>query len=341
MSLKKILIIEDNPKHLNEVKDLIDGRVRAGADINAHFVSTFEAALKALDTEQYDGIISDIFFPEREGAPAEPTTRAPRLDEYEQLKWAEGVSGIKLVREARARHIPFILCTSTYHHGEKTQPVTIWLRKNDVNYIVDASYKVGEGEAEHKDWQSAFIELAYVRNAIDHNLLEINESGNIDEHDRLYELYKKDRSKYDEIIPYASFAAAANAAYEVKYGKRKGSLHTMDPILMEVLDGPGRGLVPHTSEEPTAAELLERAKEQPSFLNNAFAGLGVRAWNDEEQRECTEIEIEQRTHQAVERFIIRWREERPKVELAWREWSKLNKVDIESNKTEPPMGKLK
>ncbi|MEK7530172.1 MAG: response regulator [Patescibacteria group bacterium] len=347
MSFKKILIIEDNQNHLEEVRRFIDGRVKAGADFEAHFVSTFDDAKKALDTEQYDGIISDIFFPDREGGSPDPVTPAPRDNQEEQLNWAEGVGGVKLVREARSRRIPFMLCTSTYHHGQKTQPVSTWLRANNVEFIVDASYEVAEGEAEHKNWQSAFIKLAYIRSLIDHKLFEMSESGTVESEGRLGGLNKKDPIKYQEMEPLIDISnrnspnhSSSEAASEVADGIANGKLHTMDPILMEVLDGPGRGLVSYTSEVPTTAELLERAKNERYFREVDSKGLRVQAYNKEERRKCTEEEIEERTHQAVERFITNWKERKPKVEQAWRKWLEWSIEGIEGIEKELPQERL-
>ena len=105
---------------------------------------------------------------------------------------------------------------------------------------------------------------------------------------------------------------------------------------MEVLDGPGRGLVSYTSEVPTTAELLERAKNEWYFREVDSKGLRVQAYNKEERRKCTEEEIEERTRQAVERFITKWEERKPKVEQAWGEWLKLSKEGIEGIEKELP-----
>lgn len=312
MSLKKILVIEDSPKHLSEVKNFIDERVQAGADIEARFVSTFEEARGALDAEQYDGIISDIFFPDREGAPPDPITPAPKRDEEAQLAWAEDVGGVKLVREARTRRIPFILCTSTYHHGEKTQPITAWLRKNGAgSMVVDASHEVGSGEADHKDWQKAFIELAYLRSLLDHKFFEIDETGRIDRPSSFEELRDQDRDKFNELMPLLRAVKDPRengllvAANEIASATKKEKLHTMDPILIEILDGPGKGLVLYSSEEPTAEEIATLNERRP--------------WSPIED----------------------WNEDRSKVEQLWSEWLQRTTEGVEGVETELPKRKLK
>lgn len=345
MSLKKILVIEDNLKHLSEVKNFIDERVHAGADVEARFVSTFEEAKEAMDTEQYDGIISDVFFPDHEGSPPDPETPAPTRNETEQLDWAENVGGVKLVREARTRRIPFILCTSTYHHGEKTQPVTAWLRKNSADFVVDASHEVGSGEADRKDWQSAFVELAYLRSLLDHKFFEFDETGRIERPSSFGELRDRDQNKFNELMPL--FKALKDprsnqlpvAADEIADGIKKEKLHTMDPVLIEILDGPGKGLVQYSSEAPTLEEILEKATEQ-SWFSDELHDLAIPEESGLRKRRTAE-EIADQNQRGAEKYVEVWNEKRPKIEQLWGEWSKLTKEGVEGTETELPKRKLK
>lgn len=338
MAFKKILIIEDNPKHLEEVKKFIDERVNAGADFETHFASTFEETKKALDAEQYDGIISDIFFPDKEGMPPEPPKSG-------SLDWVNDVGGVKLVREAHARRIPFFLCTSTYHHGDKTQPVTTWLQKNKADFYVDEQ-DVGSGEAEHKDWQRAFIALAYLRSLLDHKLVEINEEGVVVPANRLEELREKNPDQYSKIKPLLDETGWSSpqdypkmqAAGRVRLGMETGMLRTLDPILREILDGPGKGLVPHSSEAETTQEMLERAAKEPDV---ALYDLRVPEYGKVRGQSgvlepATPERWEAIARPAAEKFVEAWKDNKSKVEQAWGEWLKLSKEGIEGTEAELP-----
>ena len=96
MNLATILVIEDNPKHLEDARAFL-----ADKPVEVMFAQTYEEAKPLYDL--VDGVISDIFFPEKEGL--EESAMA--------LQVAEDLEGNK----------KFVLNTAGYHHGDKYQEI--------------------------------------------------------------------------------------------------------------------------------------------------------------------------------------------------------------------------
>ena len=148
----KILIIEDNQKHLVDAKAVV-----AEMRIEADFATTYVDAKNMMENNKYDGIVSDIFFPyaektsyslngwnftarfECENMLDEIIHRIGRSD----IKWIKAANkwisgqemhptGIMIARDCLVANVPVVLCTDTYHHGWSTEPVNIWAGKNEI-----------------------------------------------------------------------------------------------------------------------------------------------------------------------------------------------------------------
>jgi len=63
----EILLVEDQPGHIKDAQQFMDGAIRDGAPIQVTYAGTLEDAMKEMKSKRYDGVISDIFFPESEG----------------------------------------------------------------------------------------------------------------------------------------------------------------------------------------------------------------------------------------------------------------------------------
>jgi CheY-like chemotaxis protein len=180
--MKKILLIEDDAKHIEDAKTVLVNNIEVTVD----FASTYLEAKKLMDENKYAGIISDIFFPYAEETSY--TLKGWSLvarNECEQLleealaivrssddrrwitaayKWMEGSemhpTGVMIVDRAVNNIIPIVLCTDTYHHGNSTEPVNIWSRKHKVE-IFDGYPKGNayEGKVDTKDWAGAIKRL--------------------------------------------------------------------------------------------------------------------------------------------------------------------------------------
>lgn len=144
--MKKILVVEDNEKHLQDAKELLEGRVQAGVPINVDYASTLDEALGKLHCTKYDGVMTDVFFSRNQGT-------------------QEVSSGKDVATYALENRIPFVMVTSTHHHGYKTEPINQWIRANGLE-LVDADYKVGQGETVEKNWAGGYVALMYFIEAV-------------------------------------------------------------------------------------------------------------------------------------------------------------------------------
>ena len=153
--LEKILIVEDNPEHLEDARRKMQGIVSVEVD----YATNLNEALQYLSDNNYDGIISDVFFPislkdirdeekieEIYSIIKEPILRIKELIpdfseediEEEIFNWEERFhpilnswrygeeippSGVYLLKQALKEDIPLVFCTSEFHHGERLEPI--------------------------------------------------------------------------------------------------------------------------------------------------------------------------------------------------------------------------
>ncbi len=180
----EILVIEDNTKHMEDARAEIQKGIDAGLPIRADYAKTGEEAEALMQSKQYKGIVSDVFFPWSEKKwSLNPQGWDGTLSYicYETLKdfipdsleiresvwdWREGKSmhptGVYFAKTAKEKNIPVVLCTDTYHHGFATEPVNKYADKNNV-ILVDLMLRNEEGSiildkgssGSTKDWASA------------------------------------------------------------------------------------------------------------------------------------------------------------------------------------------
>ncbi len=152
---KKILIIEDNQKHLADARKLLEERVSTGAIGSVTYADTLSRAMDSLRTENYDGIISDVFFHQESGG----------LEEQ---------YGTHVAEHCLSLGLPVILATSTWHHGERTQPVHVWADKREMSLIDSGT---GNKESESKNWEGAYLALTYLIEGKECGEIQINSQG--------------------------------------------------------------------------------------------------------------------------------------------------------------------
>jgi len=132
----ELLVVEDSPSHLADVKAEIQRRIDAGIKIKVDYASTLDEAMTLVAEKKYDGIVSDVFFPGLSGGEEES-------------------SGISMCEYAKKEDIPIVLCTSTYHHGKRTQPVHDYCMKHRVSMVDTFDGGDIDAEAETKQWYDA------------------------------------------------------------------------------------------------------------------------------------------------------------------------------------------
>ena len=143
----RILIVEDEEKHLG---DAIKTMWRNGVSYTVE--RNFYHAMRALrnqergQTPKIDGVITDIFMPTGEFAP----WNDPNVP-----------CGLGVALEAEKLGLPFIICTSGYHHGAMYDWICTTGRRRGWPEIVDREHgnDVYLDEAPDKDWQRAIDEL--------------------------------------------------------------------------------------------------------------------------------------------------------------------------------------
>lgn len=177
MKLEKILVIEDNKKHLEDAKKYL-----ADKNVEVLYASTMQEAkelykeevqdMEAVDAlndqldegninkDEYskkyaktiryearvDGIISDIYFPLTDTAP---------YDKPEPI-------GVQIALEAKQLGIPCVLNTAGYHHGTKYEWIC-QLARSQKWPLIDASQDRNK-EADTKNWDRAWEKLQHEYN---------------------------------------------------------------------------------------------------------------------------------------------------------------------------------
>ncbi len=149
----KILLVEDQETYRRAAQEYFN-RTNCLVD----YASDYDEALERLEKNNYDGIITDIFFPKNKsgdttlgllvyqeidevlkGAPAwckdvdelEALLEAIHSDEYKQPL------GVKIAQEAEKSHIPFVLSSSLFHHNKIVNPICSYQRLKGWPEIVD------------------------------------------------------------------------------------------------------------------------------------------------------------------------------------------------------------
>jgi|GEM_PF-6017112 len=147
----KILFVEDNPKHLADLKQVLDVELpRQPVEITPLYASSLTEAVHLL--EEVDAVMADVFFPSVIGEKEEGNGQA-------------------IVELCLNREKPVVWITSTYHHGPKTNDLNDWGRDHGLEMYdcYDPQSQSGDGnnEAEHKPWKRALLGLLYTITAVE------------------------------------------------------------------------------------------------------------------------------------------------------------------------------
>lgn len=148
----RILVIEDDEKHLNDARQYSERLVGCTVD----FATTLAEATALLQKNSYDGVISDVFFPAETGASAETFENAIAIN-------------TKLV-EMGVHHV---FNTSGNHHGSKYRgflgktPRAIH-NNNKFHFlttgmIIEAYPGDPNADKDTKQWQAAFRYILLVQ----------------------------------------------------------------------------------------------------------------------------------------------------------------------------------
>ncbi|MFH0854252.1 MAG: hypothetical protein V1891_02055 [bacterium] len=144
--MKRILVIEDDPKHLDDAKNFFENE-----DVKVTYVSNYNDAIVVMlkwDAKNFkyvkgdvDGVISDIYFP---------------LTDDEQWNQPEPI-GVRVAVELTQVGIPFVLNTAGYHHGRKYEWIGQFARGQRWTLIDNSGDH--EKEAKSKNWKEAYSSI--------------------------------------------------------------------------------------------------------------------------------------------------------------------------------------
>ncbi len=143
--MRRILVIEDSPEHMEDAK-----RFFSGKSVEVVYASTYIEAGRRLDRQydesgqmktSIDGVISDIYFP---------------LTSQEPWTQPEPI-GVLVAVELSKEGIPFVLNTAGFHHGARYEWINILARGHGWA-LADAS-RDPRKEADSKRWDIAYKAL--------------------------------------------------------------------------------------------------------------------------------------------------------------------------------------
>ena len=195
----ELLVVEDKPHHLADARELFNERIKNGIALKVDYSTNYEGAERNMENIQYDGIISDIFFPNRnkERDIFAIKTILKKGEEYsgkadfDMIFKDELPYGILVGELALKKEIHLVLITDTYHHGNKTEPINGWAsatqvplidrlvdeydwKNNGIDYELAMQHQFSE-----KKWLEAYSTLMWMIEGKENNLLNIN-AGEID-----------------------------------------------------------------------------------------------------------------------------------------------------------------
>ena len=148
-----LLIVEDQDHHAADLKEVLDAELPTfPVTVEVIWTRTLEEALEALP--RADAVMSDLFFPESEGHDAS----AP--------------NGKSVVERCLETTTPVVWVTSTFHHGQATDPLSSWGRRIgltmfDIEMCGVDGWTIGDGEGKHKPWRVALYSLFVLKVAHD------------------------------------------------------------------------------------------------------------------------------------------------------------------------------
>lgn len=187
-----ILIVEDENENIADAQREMQRRVDLGANIRLEYARNLREALEKVRSVRYGGVISDVFFPSGMDDQEDHDVRfnlsltllgisngfPSRITEWVQtwkLPHIIAPLGVSLAEHFNDKESglikepAFVFCTSTYHHGDRTELVGSYSRRNWIPFV-DASELSQTGrdsEAPKKHWDTAYEtmlrELALVR----------------------------------------------------------------------------------------------------------------------------------------------------------------------------------
>ena len=235
-NLRRILVIEDNEKHRRDVEALLEERIAQGAPLTVDYVATLDDAMSKLSGTNYDGILSDVLFPKSAG--------------YEEEQ-----HGTDIAMYAMQHNIPWILVTSTFHHGAKTEPANQFARSCG-SEIVDChpDFKKGDDyntfNSPNKNWKAGYVALMY--------FIELQKKG-------LVRIQPRESSIFDSSSDFTSKLALEVEYFNVDRTEYRPGINSVINFLQS-----GGDLTNPERRKEIALHSLHVSKDELVFGQNAF-----------------------------------------------------------------------
>ena len=155
--LEKMLVVEDDPKHLAEARELFEGidglqtfyatslvEVIGEEESRGMLYEFKEVGGEITPTPLVDGVITDLFFPYE-----------PKLDNKP--------NGIIVAVICQKLRIPYVVCTAGHHHGKDGWAISAiyHTERPEIRMprIIEGGPFCRYKEAEHKRWADAYKAL--------------------------------------------------------------------------------------------------------------------------------------------------------------------------------------
>lgn len=149
VGLEHILIVEDNPKHVEDARAFFSSI----PGLKVEYARTFSEAEKFLggpwgcEEPTVQGVITDLYLPIGR--------------DYIGKKGDEDPIGALIAARCQQKNLPFILCTAGYHHGVKYNWICMLQRELGWPEIIDGgqSRSASNEESSVKQWNQAYQAL--------------------------------------------------------------------------------------------------------------------------------------------------------------------------------------
>lgn len=151
----KILVIEDKTNHLRDIRELLERRKAKGINIDVDYSTDYADAEKKLQTKSYDGVMTDIFFPQNKN------------------KTATDPLGLRIGDHALELGIPVVFVSD----------INIHRNAHDVLDVIRSKYKQEGYYAEFEDvtgtklWKQAFVGLMFLIEGVKNGSITIDTNG--------------------------------------------------------------------------------------------------------------------------------------------------------------------
>lgn len=192
----KILIVEDNPENLKVAQDYFNQK----KDIAVDYATDFNQAMTKLKNKRYDGLITDLFMPDKKGTERDlfllknlyfkiynkiyqdfeqEIAKGEKADgsELRELDYklnccyelrdeiflnkGNAPLGILIAEKAEEMNIPYVIATSLFHHNHLAEPLFYYAYRSLKNCEIEEGNIMTGGEGENSKLRKEYWERVF------------------------------------------------------------------------------------------------------------------------------------------------------------------------------------